>query len=174
MTNRPNGCLAAILALFGLKLGSPAEAEVSFYRVLANGIGSRAVVLAKVNLADIFFVVRPNENRAHRNRIDRKHVDFLLCDPATMKPLCAVERNSDLPQVQRVDGRASREERGQRWADVLWMPELSAVQGACGDCATVRLDGPPGVTGRWACNRSPNCHDSSGIEYERSVTYPTL
>jgi hypothetical protein len=105
MTNGPNGCLAAILALFGIRLGGPAEAElpyrqrddflsaaeVSFYRVLVNAIGSRAVVLAKVNLADIFFIVRPNENRSHRNRIDRKHVDFLLCDPATMKPLCAVE-----------------------------------------------------------------------------------
>jgi len=42
-------------------------------------------------LADVFFVVRPNENQGYRNKIDRKHVDFLLCDPATMKPRCGVE-----------------------------------------------------------------------------------
>lgn len=103
----PKGCLAAILSLFGINLGGPAAvgtelpyrqrddflsaAELSFYRVLANAVGNRAVICCKVNLADVFFVVRPNENQGYRNKIDRKHVDFLLCDPATMKPRCGVE-----------------------------------------------------------------------------------
>jgi hypothetical protein len=103
----PKGCLAAILSLFGIALGGPAEvgvdlpyrqrddflsaAELSFYRVLLNAAGNRAVVCPKVNLADVFFVVRPNENQGFRNKIDRKHVDFLLCAPATMKPLCGIE-----------------------------------------------------------------------------------
>ena len=54
-------------------------------------MGERAIICAKVNLADIFFVVRPNENQGFRNKIDRKHVDFLICDSTTMKPLYGVE-----------------------------------------------------------------------------------
>ena len=49
------------------------------------------IVCPKVNLADIFFVARPNENQSYRNKIDRKHVDFLLLDPTTMKPVMGVE-----------------------------------------------------------------------------------
>jgi len=66
-------------------------AEFSFYRVLKLAVKDRAVILAKVNLADIFFVARPKENQSYRNKIDRKHVDFLGCDPTTMKPLFGVE-----------------------------------------------------------------------------------
>ena len=66
-------------------------AELSFYRVLSSVVGSRATICPKVGLSDILFVSRPNENRAHSNRIAQKHVDFLLCDPSTMKPLCGIE-----------------------------------------------------------------------------------
>lgn len=105
--SEPKGCLAAIFGLFGINLGEPAAkggelpyrlrddflsaAEHSFYRVLLIAVTNRAVVCPKVNLADLFFVVRPDENRGSRNKIDRKHVDFLLCDPATMKPWCGIE-----------------------------------------------------------------------------------
>jgi len=103
----PQGCLAAILRLFGINLGEVEEpatllpyrlrddflspAEFSFYRVLVTAFANRAVVCPKVNLNDLFFVARPNENQAYRNKIDRKHVDFLLCHPTTMKPLGGVE-----------------------------------------------------------------------------------
>lgn len=66
-------------------------AEFSFYRVLVDALGGRAVVCCKVNLGDLFYVTRPHENRGAKNRIDRKHVDFLLCDPVTMKPRCGLE-----------------------------------------------------------------------------------
>lgn len=71
----PQGCLTAILRLFGLNLGGSDEArelpyrqrddflsaaELSFHRVLSTAIGDRAVICPKVNLADIFFVARPN------------------------------------------------------------------------------------------------------------------
>jgi len=68
-------------------------AELSFYHVLKSVVKDRAVVLAKVNLADIFFVAKPNENQSYRNKIDRKHVDFLCCDPSTMTPLVGIELN---------------------------------------------------------------------------------
>ena len=103
---QPQGCLTAILKLFGIRLGGTraakelpyrlrddflSAAELSFFRVLTLVVKDRVVILAKVNLADIFFVARPNENQTYRNKIDRKHVDFLACDPTTMKPLFGVE-----------------------------------------------------------------------------------
>lgn len=102
-TSEKPGCLGVILRLFGIM---PREAsvlpyrmrddflspaEISFYRALCAAIGDGAMVCPKVNLADIFFVVRPNENRAYRNKIDRKHVDFLLCNPTSMRPIAGVE-----------------------------------------------------------------------------------
>jgi formate dehydrogenase maturation protein FdhE len=44
-----------------------------------------------VGLNDIFYIVRPNENVHFFNKIFRKHVDFLLCDPVTFKPVIGVE-----------------------------------------------------------------------------------
>jgi hypothetical protein len=105
--SEPQGCLTAILKLFGIRLaagsGRPEQlpyrqrddflsaAELSFYRVLVMALDGSHLVCPKVNLADIFFVARPKENQSYRNKIDRKHVDFLLCDPATMKPIMGVE-----------------------------------------------------------------------------------
>lgn len=105
-TEEPIGCLAAILRLFGIGLGHPttppnlpyrqrddflSPAEFSFYRVLVSAIGNRAVVCPKVNLADVFYVARQQQYQAYRNKIDRKHVDFLICDPYTMRPCLGVE-----------------------------------------------------------------------------------
>jgi len=102
MSERP-GCLGVLLRLFGIEKKEPAAlpyrlgdnfltpAELTFYRVLTTVVGDKAAICPKVNLADLFFVVRPNENMAYRNKIDRKHVDFLLCDSKTMKPLLGIE-----------------------------------------------------------------------------------
>jgi hypothetical protein len=66
-------------------------AEFSFYKVFLSIYGTRLTVQSKVRLADIFFVSRPNENHNYFNRIAQKHLDFLVCDPVTMKPLLGVE-----------------------------------------------------------------------------------
>jgi len=44
-----------------------------------------------VNLFDLLYVEKPHLNQAAINRIDRKHVDFVVCDAATMQPLLAIE-----------------------------------------------------------------------------------
>ncbi len=66
-------------------------AEFSFYKVLSSLTGARYTILTKVRLADIFFVIRPNENLPYFNRISSRHVDFLLCNPTTMKPIAGIE-----------------------------------------------------------------------------------
>jgi len=108
LESKPQGCLAAILRLFGINLGEPeasrnqqfpyllrddflSPAELSFFRVLQRAVRDQSVITTKVNLADIFFVAQAPKQQSYRNKIDRKHVDFLLCDPATMKPRCGIE-----------------------------------------------------------------------------------
>ena len=100
--NENPGCLGW---LFGIRRAAEVEqrlpyrlrddflstAEKSFYRVLCLVVGDDAVVFSKVNLADIFFVVRLHENLVYRNKINRKHVDFLLCDPKTLNPIAGIE-----------------------------------------------------------------------------------
>jgi hypothetical protein len=49
------------------------------------------VIFTKVRLADIFFVSKPDGNFSQFNRISQRHVDFLLCQPDTIKPLVGVE-----------------------------------------------------------------------------------
>jgi hypothetical protein len=107
--NQNDGCLMVFLRLFGIGASgegadSAAEslpyrvrddflspAERSFHGVLTHVVGGQAVVCPKVNLADIFYVVRPNENQSYRGRIAQKHLDFLLCDPKSMHPIVGIE-----------------------------------------------------------------------------------
>lgn len=105
--SEPQGCLAAILSLLGIRLkgADPASeqlpyrqrddflsaAELSFYRVLTLGLGGSYLVCPKVNLADIFFVSGSQKKQSYRNKIDRKHVDFLLCEPTSMTPSLGIE-----------------------------------------------------------------------------------
>ena len=51
----------------------------------------RYVIFAKVSLNELFYIIRPNENVHFFNKIFRKHVDFLLCNPRTLKPEIGVE-----------------------------------------------------------------------------------
>lgn len=69
-------------------LSSP---EISLFRLLHKMAGDRYVICPKVALTDIFTIIRPNENVHFYNKIFRKHVDFLLCDPKTLQPAIAVE-----------------------------------------------------------------------------------
>jgi hypothetical protein len=65
--------------------------ELALLRVLQTMVGSRYVICPKVALNDIFYIVRPNENVHFFNKFFRKHVDFLLCDPNTLKPALGIE-----------------------------------------------------------------------------------
>jgi predicted RNA-binding Zn-ribbon protein involved in translation (DUF1610 family) len=65
--------------------------ELAMFRVLRNMVQDHYVVCPKVALNDIFTIVRPNENVHFFNKIFRKHVDFLLCEPDTLKPAFGIE-----------------------------------------------------------------------------------
>ncbi|MHB8135428.1 MAG: DUF2726 domain-containing protein [Anaerolineaceae bacterium] len=69
------------------------NAEISFYHILRTISAERAMVLTKVSLGDIFFVKSDDASkfRIYTNKIDRKHIDFLLCNPKSMIPFLAIE-----------------------------------------------------------------------------------
>jgi hypothetical protein len=65
--------------------------ELALLRVLQKMVGRHYVICPKVALNDLFYIVRPNENVHFFNKFFRKHVDFLLCEPDTLKPAFGVE-----------------------------------------------------------------------------------
>ena len=101
------GCLGAILKLLGINVGESqnseeqlpyrardnllSPAELSFFHVLRQVTSGQFYVCVKVRIGDLLFVVDRRNNLAHANRIERKHVDFVLCDPKTMEPKLVVE-----------------------------------------------------------------------------------
>lgn len=94
-------------------------AEISFYHVLQQAIGKHVVICPKVSLGDLFYPQTGDRgtNQTWRNKIDRKHVDFLLCDPKSMQPLMGIELD-DASHEQ-----ATRQERDQ------FVEEVFAVAG---------------------------------------------
>lgn len=67
-----------------------------------------ALICPKVSLGDLFDADTGSrsQDRSYRNRIDRKHVDFLLCDPRTVRPILGIElddRSHQRPDRQERD-----------------------------------------------------------------------
>ncbi|AHF07016.1 topoisomerase [Desulfitobacterium metallireducens DSM 15288] len=56
-------------------------------------VGNKAVICPKVGLKDIFFIDKGvgKDYMKYFGKIAQKHVDFLLCDPDSMEPLCGIE-----------------------------------------------------------------------------------
>jgi hypothetical protein len=68
------------------------RAERSFYEVLHRAVAPDLVVFPKVRLADVVKVRKGTEGwQGHQNRINAKHVDFLLCTCVTLSPALVVE-----------------------------------------------------------------------------------
>lgn len=89
-------------------------AELSFYHVLVGLIGKRLAICPQVRLADVFYVPRGTGSQAGWNRINQKHVDFLVCDPKTMLPLLGIELDDAS------HGRSDRAERD-RFVDEVFL-----------------------------------------------------
>jgi hypothetical protein len=68
-------------------------AERSFYLTLRASFEEWADVCPKVNLGDLFYATCKNfgERQSYTNKINRKHIDFLVCDKKTARPLLGIE-----------------------------------------------------------------------------------
>lgn len=76
---------------YGLRDQLLSPTELAFYHTLVSVVQTHAIVCIKVRLADILFVARPHEHRAAFNRIAQKHIDFLLCESGSLRPLVGIE-----------------------------------------------------------------------------------
>lgn len=101
------GALVLLIKLLGgMSTGGRAEypyqkrpalltpAERSFLGVLEQAVGTRYRVQVQVRLADLMTVHRglaPARRFAAQSRINGKHADFVLCDPATLAIVAAIE-----------------------------------------------------------------------------------
>jgi hypothetical protein len=68
--------------------------ELEFYKVLRQAIdGNQYVICPKVRILDLLWVF-PNyvkNKNIFLNKVNRKHLDFVICEIDTMKPLYAIE-----------------------------------------------------------------------------------
>lgn len=69
-------------------------AEQHFYKVLSSALQGRALIMAKVRIADLL-KVRPSVSRKnfwrHFSQISQKHIDFVVIDPQNFTTLCLIE-----------------------------------------------------------------------------------
>ncbi|HYO87319.1 MAG TPA: DUF2726 domain-containing protein [Candidatus Limnocylindrales bacterium] len=74
---------------YRLKKSLLTPAELEFFWILTTTVNGRAMICPQVRMADIFSGTQ--WGYASLNRIAQRSVDFLLCDPTTMKPVAAIE-----------------------------------------------------------------------------------
>lgn len=68
--------------------------EQQFYKVLSSTLQGRAIVMAKVRIADLIKVRRTISRKTfwrHFSKISQKHIDFVLVDPQSFASLCVIE-----------------------------------------------------------------------------------
>lgn len=67
-------------------------AEKNFYDILSLAItDTNYYICPKVRLADIIYVGKTDKRQSYFNKIQSKHIDFLLCDKNSLSPLLAIE-----------------------------------------------------------------------------------
>jgi hypothetical protein len=65
--------------------------EMLYYKALRRAVGTEFTVALKVRLADIITCQREAWSMGYGRLIAQKHIDFLLCDPATLRVVLALE-----------------------------------------------------------------------------------
>ncbi len=66
--------------------------EKKFYRKLDDAVGKDVRIFAMVRIADLLKVKKGTKKAiSWQNRINQKHVDFVLCAPDSLVPLMAIE-----------------------------------------------------------------------------------
>ena len=68
------------------------KAEFNFYKILLLTVNDfNLYVFPKVRLADIIYVTKTKSYRTYFNKIQSKHIDFLLCRDDFLIPVLAIE-----------------------------------------------------------------------------------
>ena len=68
------------------------KAERAFFDALLPIVSSKCHLFSMVRLADLVYIRKGTEKRqSHFNRIQSKHIDFVLCCRTHVKPILAIE-----------------------------------------------------------------------------------
>jgi uncharacterized protein DUF2726 len=91
--------------------------------VLRSAVGDSTLISIKVGLSDLFYAKSSDEGkyRTYRNKIDQKHVDFLLWDRKTVRPIAGIELDDKSHQ------RRDRQIRDQFVENIFRVPNLPLV-----------------------------------------------
>ncbi len=94
-------------ARFSRKASILTKPEAMLYRSLVRAVEDRYQVMAKVRLWDFIWLENyPAERRHVLGNLSCRHVDFLLCEPNTLKPLLVIELDDHShlkPEAQAAD-----------------------------------------------------------------------
>lgn len=94
-------------ARFTYKASILTKPEGRLYRTLLRAVNGRYQIMSKVRLWDFIWLENyPAERRHVLGNLSCRHVDFLLCEPYTLKPLLVIElddRSHLKPEAQAAD-----------------------------------------------------------------------
>jgi hypothetical protein len=140
MATQPRGCLASIFGLGGSprpgnEVPAPkavtypylrndaflSPAESSFLSALRASVADQYEIFAKVRLLDVV-IVKPGQGwQAAFNKVQSKHIDFLLCDRETHRPVLAIELDDG---THRRADRQARDAFVEEVLEVIGLPPL--------------------------------------------------
>jgi len=67
------------------------KAEAIFYHLLRDMVKGHLVIFPHIALRDLVTIVDRSDYFTYYNKIDRKQMDFVLCDPGTLQPIFVIE-----------------------------------------------------------------------------------
>lgn len=68
------------------------KSELRFYKSLQKAVQDDWEIFAMVRIADLLRVNKgEKQRRKWLNKILAKHIDFVLCDPGSLEPICCIE-----------------------------------------------------------------------------------
>jgi hypothetical protein len=74
---------------YALQRSLLSRSERAFYYTLKKATNDQWIICPQVRLADVFFSL--NRDSPWFGKISSKHVDFLLCEPETFRPVLGIE-----------------------------------------------------------------------------------
>ena len=99
------------------------KAEVAFFNVIHPIVDKHMHLFAMVRLADLVYIARGTEKRrSFQNKVNQKHVDFVLCKRGDLKPILVIELDDSSHQ------RPDRQERDIFLEDVLKQANLPLLR----------------------------------------------
>ena len=100
---------------------SPAERD--FYEALRQAVGNGYLIFTKVRLLDLLWLPQNLSNRQiYMNRVQAKHVDFVLCHPQTVAPALVIELDDASHQLP------ERQDRDIFLNEVLWVAGIPLLR----------------------------------------------